>query len=416
MSANPQQSSLPTEISDQAKPGALTEADRHPKSHGVVSDGPSHAEAKDGGVVGGRGDGVPQNVGVLFYPLTVSEVEQLTDEAVAITFEVPEELREEFTYLPGQHVMLRSEIDGRDVRRSYSICANANEGTLRVGVKHLADGAFSTFATKQLVPGHILEVAPPVGDFTIDPNPEGAVHRCAIVAGSGITPVLSLISTTLETEPDSRWTLIYGNRAADSIMFLDEVEGLKNRYPGRLHLIHVLSRETPEVPLFAGRIDAEKLKALFGSLVRVPTIAGWYLCGPHGLVETSREVLTELEVEPDKILDELFFAGPPPEMPDRGEDFEYEGSVDLVVTLDGRATKTTMDPDMAVLDAALRVRRELPFSCKGGMCASCRGRVTEGSVTMDKNHALTTEEIEAGYVLTCQSHPTTVALSISYDV
>ncbi|MPZ52056.1 MAG: phenylacetate-CoA oxygenase/reductase subunit PaaK [Acidimicrobiia bacterium] len=354
--------------------------------------------------------------GVVFYPLAVSEVERLTDDAVAVTFDVPEELAEEFSYIAGQHIMLRTEVDGRDVRRSYSICSNAFDGTLRVGVKHLAGGAFSTYATTELAPGDVLDVAAPVGDFTIDPDPDTRVHRGAIVAGSGITPVLSLLDTTLESEPDSSWTLIYGNRAADSIMFLEEVAGLKNRYPDRLHLIHVLSRETPEVPLFAGRIDAHKLQKLFEKLVPVADISVWYLCGPYGLVETSREVLGEWGVAPEHIHDELFFAGPQPEMPDDGEDHEYEGAVALVVTLDGRATTTRMDPDMSVLDAALRVRQELPFSCKGGMCASCRGRLTEGTVTMDKNHALTPDELEAGYVLTCQSHPTSDEVAVSYDV
>lgn len=352
---------------------------------------------------------------VEFHPLRVASVDPLTDDAVAVTFEVPSHLTDEFRYLPGQHVTIRAEIGGADVRRSYSICANANRGDLRVGIKRLEGGAFSTWATSKLAPGDLLEVMSPVGEFTIQPDPTARHHYAAIVAGSGITPVLSLVSTTLESEPESRWTLIYGNRGANSIMFLDEVEGLKDRYPDRIHLIHVLSREQPDLDLYAGRIDADKLERFFGTVIDFDSVDNWYLCGPFEMVTEARKLIEGRGVAPERVHDELFFAGPvdpaaivPPET--------IEGSVELRVTLGGRATETRMNPEMSVLDAAIRVRRELPFSCKGGMCATCKARVIEGEVTMDKNYALVDSEVEAGYVLTCQSHPVGDRLVVDYDV
>lgn len=350
-----------------------------------------------------------------FHELTVVEVAPLTDESVAVTFDVPEELASTFSYLSGQHVTLRAIIDGDDVRRSYSICANANSEKLRVGIKRLPGGAFSTWATSKLSPGDTVDVMAPVGEFSIEPDPTTAAHRVAIVAGSGITPVLSLISTTLESEPDSSWTLMFGNRTASSVMFLEELEGLKDRYSGRFQLFHLLSQEGSDLPFLSGRIDEDKIRTVHTRLLGGRPVDGWYLCGPYDLVMTARETLADLGVDEDTIHDELFFAGPvdlstlPPEPP------PGEGSVDLTVILDGRAVDTRMTPDSSILDAALRVRSELPFSCKGGMCASCKGRIEEGAVTMDKNYALVDSEVQTGFVLTCQSHPTTDRVVVRYD-
>lgn len=347
--------------------------------------------------------------------MTVGSVDRLTDDAVAVTFEVPDDLADRFSYLPGQHVTVKAEIDGHDVRRSYSVCANANTGTLRVGVKRLEGGLFSTWATSELEKGAVLGVMPPVGEFTIDPNPAVWRHYAAIVAGSGITPVLSLVSTTLESEPHSRWTVVFGNRSANSIMFLDEVEGLKDTYPDRLHLIHVLSRETPDLDLYAGRIDADKLERLFSTVVEADSVDEWFLCGPYEMVTTTRKVIEARGVGFEHVHDELFFAGPlDPSQISKPE--EIQGSVSLRVTLGGRATETRMEPEMAILDAGSRVRTELPFSCKGGMCATCKASLVEGEVRMDKNYALTDAELEAGYILTCQSHPTTDRVAVDYDV
>jgi ring-1,2-phenylacetyl-CoA epoxidase subunit PaaE len=350
-----------------------------------------------------------------FHKLRVTEVTPLTDDAVAVTFDVPPQLETTFDFIPGQHVTVRGFLDDIDVRRSYSICAPAGSGKLRVGIKKLPGGAFSTFATTRLGAGDVLEVMPPVGEFIIDIDPTTPRKAVAIAAGSGITPVLSLIASSLENEPGASWTLLFGNRTANSIMFLDELEGLKDRFHPRLQLFHILSREGSDVPLLSGRIDAEKIKTIHGRLLGTDEVDGWYLCGPYEMVMDARATLDELGVDPGKIHDELFFAGPldqeslPPEPP------VGEGSVDLTVILDGRAVETRMTPETSILDAALRVRSELPFSCKGGMCATCKGRIEEGEVRMDKNYALVDSEVDAGFVLTCQAHPITEKVVVRYD-
>jgi ring-1,2-phenylacetyl-CoA epoxidase subunit PaaE len=353
---------------------------------------------------------------VTFHPLRIAEVHPETDEAVSVTFDVPPALADEFRYLPGQHVTLRAMIDGEDVRRSYSICANAVSGALRVGIKRLAGGAFSTFATTRLNSGDTLDVMPPVGEFTLSPDPANRRHVAAVAAGSGITPVLSLASTLLAVEPQSRFTLVFGNRQARTVMFLEEVEGLKDRYADRFHLIHVLSREGAAAPLFTGRLDEDKLDELLDRVVDTASVDDWYLCGPYDMVSAARRVLERRGVAAQCVHDELFFAGPldasqlPPPPPE-----DEEGTVLLSFVLEGRSSTVRMRPDTAVLDAALSVRRELPFSCKGGMCASCKARVLEGEVAMTKNFALTADDLDAGYVLTCQAHPVTERIVVDYD-
>ncbi len=353
--------------------------------------------------------------GVVFHPLRVAEVRPETDDAVSVTFDVPADLADTYRYLPGQHVTLKADIDGEDVRRSYSICANANTGMLRVGIKRLHGGAFSTWATTRLAPGDVVEVMPPVGEFTVSPDPAVARHCAAIVAGSGITPVLSHVSTVLETEPHSRYTLVYGNRAAGTVMFLEELEGLKDRYPDRFQLVHVLSREGGSVPLFTGRLDAGKVTTLLDRVVDAASVDDWYLCGPFELVEAARDVIAGRGVDPTRIHDELFFAGPidPTLLPPTPED--EVGTVALTFNLEGRTTATRMRPETTVLDAALAVRRELPYSCKGGMCASCKALVVTGEVRMDKNYALVDADLAAGFVLTCQAHPVTPELVVDFD-
>jgi len=348
-----------------------------------------------------------------FHRLVVAGVEQLTDDAVAVTFEVPQDLDRVFSYVAGQHVTVRATIDGDDVRRSYSIAADANDGILRIGVKRLVGGAFSTFATTVLAAGDALEVMPPVGEFTISQTT--GPRYGAVAAGSGITPVLSLIASSLAADASVTWTLIFGNRTATTVMFLDELEGLKNRYTDRFQLVHVLTRESTDIELLSGRLDAGKLADLFVTVVDAGSIDDWYLCGPYDMVMDARTVLGERGHDPERIHDELFFAGPmdaadlPPEP---GAD---EEAVALEVVLDGRRSDASMRPETSILDAAMRVRPELPYSCKGGMCASCKALLVEGEVTMDKNYALVDADLEAGYILTCQSHPTTDRVVVDYD-
>ena len=351
----------------------------------------------------------------VFHRLRVAEVEPLTEEAVAVTFAVPKHLAGEFAYLPGQHVTIRAEIDGRDVRRSYSICANANTGRLRVGVKKLEGGIFSTWANDQLTAGRILQVTPPTGEFTIKPDPGRARHYLAIAAGSGVTPVFSHLTTVLETEPGSRFTLVYGNRETRSVMFLEELQGCKDRFPDRFHLIHFFSREPQPAELFSGRIDPGRLQRLFSRAVDADSVDDWFLCGPQRMTADVRAFLRERGTAPEDIHCELFYDGeaavaPPPLA---GE----EGTARVEFTLDGRASAVAVNPDgPSILDHALAVRRELPFACKSGVCATCKAGVAEGEVRMDKNWALTAAEVERGLVLTCQAHPVTERVVLDYDV
>jgi ring-1,2-phenylacetyl-CoA epoxidase subunit PaaE len=347
-----------------------------------------------------------------YHPLRVTEVAPLTGEAVALTLDVPDDLAPSFRYLPGQHMVVRAIIDGVDVRRSYSICANANSGKLRIGIKRLAGGVFSTWATTVLKPGDTLEVMPPIGDFVIECDPTAHKHRCAIVAGSGITPVLSLVSTSLESEPESRWTVIFGNRRAGSVMFLDELEGLKDRYRDRLHLIHVLSQEET-VPILSGRIDRDRLEALFSNLVNFGSVDEWFLCGPTEMVNVARTFIEGHGVDPSVVHDEQFFAAPPTR-PLVHED-ETTGSVILTFTLEGRSSTVRMNPEQTILDAALAVRSELPFSCRGGMCATCKAKVLDGEIRMDKNWALVDADLEQGFALTCQAHPLGERIVVDFD-
>lgn len=352
----------------------------------------------------------------VFHALEVASVEPLTDDSVAVTFVVPNPLRDTFSYLPGQHVTVRAIIDGQDVRRSYSICANANTRALRIGIKRLEGGAFSTWATKELQQGDHLDVMPPVGEFHAKPDPLRSRNYGAVAAGSGITPVLSLVSTLLESEPKSTFTLIFGNRETRSIMFLEEVESLKDRFPTRFQLVHVLSRESQVIPMFEGRIDHEKLEHLFDKAVDASRIEEWFLCGPYGMVQAARGVLERRGIEPHLVHDELFFAGDAPE-PDTESVTDMEGMAAVSFTLDGRTSTVAVDPaGPSILDYALTVRRELPFSCKGGVCATCKAKVISGDVSMEQNWALVPEEVDAGLVLTCQAHPLTETVELDYDV
>lgn len=350
-----------------------------------------------------------------FHSLRVVEVKSETSDSVSVTFDVPIELSTTFRYLPGQHMTLRAFVDGEDVRRSYSICANAVGGKLRVGVRAITRGKLSNWVVNNLAAGDWIDVMPPIGAFTIEPDPGRRRQLGFIAAGAGITPILSLLSTTLEVEPATTCTLIFANRESRSIMFLDEVEGLKDRYPERFQLIHVLSREPQLVPLLSGRLDREKLEEIFDRLVPFADIDEWFLCGPYGLVENARQVIEGRGVPRKAVHDELFFAEPLPDQIEEAED--TEGFTEVNFTLDGRSSQVLVDPaGLSILDHALRVRRELPFSCKGGICATCKARLVEGEVRMDENWALVADELAAGFVLTCQSHPLTPKVELDYDV
>jgi ring-1,2-phenylacetyl-CoA epoxidase subunit PaaE len=351
---------------------------------------------------------------VEFHSLPV-EVRAETDDSICLSFDVPEELREDFRHVPGQHLVLRAMIDGQDVRRSYSICSSASEEALRVGIKRIPNGVFSTFATSTLRTGDVLDVMTPIGEFGYTPDPANTSEIVALAAGSGITPILSILTTALEQEPNTRCTLVYGNRTSTTIMFIEEIEALKNRFPDRFQVVHIISREPHEIPLFEGRIDESKLRSLCSSLIDVSSIDHWFLCGPLDMVETAETTLAELGVASDAINTELFFDERIESIPDQPS--SNEDLVRLEMTIDGRTSVVYVDPKgPSLLDYARSVRAEVPFACKGGMCATCKAQVIEGDVRLDKNYALTSEELDAGYVLTCQSHPVGGEVHITFDV
>ena len=353
----------------------------------------------------------------VFHRLRVSSVERLTDDAVAVTFDVPPELSDEYRFAAGQHVNV-SVPGGDEVRRSYSICAPAGSGRLRIAVKRIPDGTFSSYALSTLAPGDELDVMTPAGRFTPTLDPANAKHYVAIAAGSGITPVMSIVATILDEEPASRVTLIYGNRTSRSVMFLEELADLKDLHPSRLHLLHVLSREEQEAELLSGRIDEDRLERFLAMLIPPDSVDEWYLCGPLQLITTAREVLLRNGVDRSHVHSELFHVGDLPPRPAAGTQAPGAATAvsEVTVVLDGRrSTVEIADPDETVLEAVLRVRNDAPFACKGGVCGTCRAKLLDGKGDMERNFALEDNEVDTGYVLTCQSHPSTPKVSLDYD-
>ena len=346
-----------------------------------------------------------------FHPLTVARVDRLTDDAVAITFDVPPDLAATFDFAAGQSLTVRRVVDGVDHRRSYSICSAAGTAP-RIGVRAIPDGVVSSWLVHELHPGDEVEVGPPSGSFRADPA-AGGRHLC-IAAGSGITPMLSIASTVLG-HPDARVTLLYGNRTTGSVMFAEELADLKDRHPSRFELVHVLSREPRDVELFSGRLDADRLRRLLTALVPVATYDHVWLCGPFGLLEDARAVLAELGVDDVKVHVEHFHVDAPPPVL-RHPDRVVTGVTSAVtVVLDGRSTTTPVPRDTSILDSAQATRSDLPFACKGGVCGTCRARVRAGEVDMVRNYALEPHEVAAGFVLTCQTYPVSDEVAVDFD-
>jgi ring-1,2-phenylacetyl-CoA epoxidase subunit PaaE len=353
----------------------------------------------------------------VFHPLAVAAIEPLTEDSVAITFDVPEELRDDYAFTQGQHITVRTTLAEDDVRRNYSICSPVSSGELRIAVKRLPGGAFSEHALDQLRVGDVIDVMTPSGRFFTELDPEHEKTYVCIAAGSGITPVLSIVATTLEVEPRSRVTLVYANRTHKSVMFLEEVEDLKDRYPDRFQLIHVLSREPQEVELFSGRLDVPRMQRLLDSVIPPADVDEWFLCGPYEMVSTLRKQLVAEGVSKRAVHAEVFHveAGPPVRRTVAASATPAAGS-EVTISLDGRRSTFPLPTDgPSVLEAALAVRADAPFACKGGVCGTCRAKVVEGTVEMDTNWALEPDEVERGYVLTCQSHPTADKVVLDYD-
>jgi ring-1,2-phenylacetyl-CoA epoxidase subunit PaaE len=355
-----------------------------------------------------------------FYPLKIKEVRSETTDCVSVAIEVPDDLRETFRFAPGQYLTFRRHIGDAEIRRSYSICSAPQEGELRVAIKKVQEGKFSTFANDELRAGDVLDVMSPMGKFSPKRADITQKHYVAIAAGSGITPIMSIMKHVLETEPDSSFTLIYGNKNRNTIIFREEIEGLKNRYMQRLRVYHILSREFMDVPLFNGRISADKIVEFCRSLINVNTIDEAFICGPEDMILSVRQQLTELGVPAAHVHLELFTSPDQPKTTHQkwvSEHAEDSGPVSKVsITLDG----TTFEMDLgyngdSILDAALKQGADLPYACKGGVCCTCRAKITEGEVDMEVNYALEPDEIEKGFVLTCQAHPRTARVVVDFD-
>jgi ring-1,2-phenylacetyl-CoA epoxidase subunit PaaE len=356
-------------------------------------------------------------VALHFHKLTVRDVRKETNDCVSISFDIPNDLKDDFLFNQGQNITLRSTIDGEEIRRSYSICTSPAENELRVAVKKVFDGAFSSFANERLSAGDVLEVMPPTGNFFTELNVANKKRYVFFAAGSGITPVISIIKTILQAEPESTVTLVYGNKNVSSIIFKEVLEGLKDTYLQRLSLFYILSRERTDADINHGRIDAEKCRQ-FSNLVNFLSVDEFFICGPEKMIFIVKAFLEEKGINKRKIHFELFTT------PERKIKkiinsrmaVEGEGSA-ITVKLDGRSFDFQLDYNSNnILDEALAQGADLPFSCKGGVCTTCKAKIIEGEVEMEANYGLEPEEVKAGFILTCQSHPRSKKVVIDFDV
>ncbi len=353
-----------------------------------------------------------------FQALKVASVARNTRDAVVVTFEVPEALSKAYAFRPGQYLTLRTHIDGQELRRSYSICAAPHDGLLRVAIKRLNDGAFSTWANAQLQPGDQVDVMPPDGHFTVPFSPEQSRHYAAFAVGSGITPILSLVKTALDTEPESSFTLFYGNRASSAVLFREEIEDLKNRYMTRLSVVYVMSREHQDIDLFNGRLDGEKVEQLLERWLDPALIDYAFVCGPQDMTESVIAALQSNGLAKEQIKFELFGSPKGPRALRTGQEARQAPGeqCELTIVLDGVTRNLVIEKNKdSLLDSAIAQGVELPYSCKGGVCSTCRCKVVEGEVDMDANFALEDYEVARGFVLSCQSFPVTDRVLIDFD-
>lgn len=397
------------------------------------------SETVDTDVTGTDAEATPGRRRATFHTLRVSEVRPLTAESVEVTFHVPDELAGDYDYAPGQYVALRAQIDGQEVRRSYSICAEPVRGQVKVAIKKTLGGVFSTWANENLKVGDELEVMNPQGAFTsthsvnitsmndaerlaaAEVAKNAHVHLVAFAAGSGITPIMAITRAVLNASANSSVDLVYANKSASDVMFAEELGDLKDRYPSRFAIHHVLSREQRINPLMSGRIDHEKLGELLDHVIQVDRTDEWFLCGPFELVQLCRDTLADRGVPAENIRFELFTTGNPEDpqgQTGRVVHVDPKGdNVEITFTLDG-LTGEVASPVAAhetVLNAALRARPDVPFACAGGVCGTCRAKVVEGEYEMAENFALEPDEVEKGYVLTCQTRAKGKTLTVDYD-
>jgi len=355
-----------------------------------------------------------------FHPLKIKEIRRETPDCVSVVFDIPGELQKDFSFTQGQSLTMRTFINKEEVRRTYSICSSPIENEWRVAIKKVDGGSFSTLANEQLKKGDTLEVMPPVGRFYTALNPSQKKHYVAFAAGSGITPVLSLIKTTLVTETKSEFTLVYGNRSRGSIIFFEELEGLKNKFMDRFNLIHILSRERTDASLNFGRINSDKLTEL-SKLIEYKKADDFFLCGPEEMIFAVKAYLEAAGIDQKKIHFELFTT---PGETKKSVVKSRESGVNtgpiskVTLKLDGRSVDfdLSLNSDTTILDAALQQGADLPYACKGGVCCTCKARLLEGEVEMDVHWGLEQEEVEQGFILTCQSHPKTDKVVVDFDI
>lgn len=353
-----------------------------------------------------------------FHRLKIAEVRRETADAVSIRFEIPAGLKDAFAFRAGQHLTLRTDLNGEDLRRNYSVCVAPHDGEIRIAVKQMPGGRFSSWANSALAVGNIVDVLPPMGRFVLPETANASPYYVAIAGGSGITPVLSILKTILKQNPQSRYTLLYGNRNSASIMFLEELAGLKNRYLDRLEVYHFLENEAEEIELFNGRLDREKCEEVLGSLVDARSADAFFICGPGPMMDAAEAALQARGVSATNIFIERFTTGAvSAEQLAREEVLQKKAAgTQISVTLDGRRAKITFDAAKGnILESVQAAGLPAPYACKGGVCTTCRAKVLSGTVAMKKNYELTESEVAQGYVLTCQAVPTSDQVALSYD-
>lgn len=357
-----------------------------------------------------------------YHPLKVNRIYRETPESVSISLEIPEDLKETYRFIPGQYLTFKKQFDGTEIRRSYSICSAPYESELRVGIKKLPGGLFSSFANDVLKEGDELETGEPKGRFVLQVEPDATRHFVAFAAGSGITPILSMIKDVLRNEPKSRFTLFYGNRQTGSVIFREEIEALKNRHIERFSVHHVMTGEDLGSELMTGRMDKEKIGCFVGKLFDPKEVDGFYLCGPEQMIHAASDVLQESGVEKERIHFELFTSGAKTEAPVETKNVVTPKPTDgtdackVKIVLDGDEFELDMVADgKTVLDAAEDAGLDVPYSCKGAVCCTCLARVKNGKAEMEKNYSLTDKEVEEGLILTCQAHPRSASVTFDYD-
>ncbi len=354
-----------------------------------------------------------------FYPIRVSEVHKETKDCTAITFDIPKELQELFSYKQGQHLTLKTSIEGDEIRRSYSLCSSPLENKWQVAVKRINGGIFSNFANNKLNAGDVLEIMPPVGNFFVEADPSNTKNYIVFAAGSGITPILSIIKTHLASEPNSTFKLFYLNRNVKSIIFKEEIEALRNTYFGRFEIFYFLTKEQRDIPLLNGRFTSEKIKELTNKVINVSEVDECFVCGPEEMIFLIRDELVNAGLSKDKIHYELFFSGVTEEDKKKAAEVvehKFEGT-EVTIIDGGKEFHFAMDDDYDnILDGALAAGADLPFACKGGVCSTCKCKVLDGAVEMKKNYALEEDEVAKGLVLSCQAVPTTEKVVVDFDV